>query len=420
MAYHVQYKKNLIPRRGGTVALIAGVVKESMSGERRVAITPRIAEGLIKLGARVLVERGAGEAAGYPDSEYQSRGVTLCSRDEVFQQSALVAQVRTLGANPDTGRTDLERMRRGQVLLGLAEPLTAKNETAALAARGVTLLALELVPRITRAQSMDVLSSMASAAGYKAVLIAAGMLPKMLPMMTTAAGTIAPAKVLVLGAGVAGLQAIATARRLGAVVSGYDIRPAAKEQVESLGAKFVVLGDAAETAAAEDKGGYAKAMSEEFYRKQQELLSAVIREQDVVISTAAVPGKRAPILIPAGAARGMAPGSVIVDLAAERGGNCALTKPGETVVDNGVTIAGPLNVPSTVPFHASQMFATNVAALIKLLAPKGDLAIPWADEIVREAAVLRDGEVINARVAETMGVAVPEAAAAGAGGETKR
>jgi NAD(P) transhydrogenase subunit alpha len=374
-----------------------------MPGERRVALTPRVAEGLIKSGMRVALERGAGESAGYPDADYEARGVTLWSRDAVLEKAAVLAQVRTLGANPEAGRADLDHFHRGQILIGLAEPLTAKTETIDLASREVTLFALELVPRITRAQSMDVLSSMGSLAGYKAVLMAASVLPKMLPMMTTAAGTISPAKVLVLGAGVAGLQAIATARRLGAVVFGYDIRPAAREQVESLGAKFVVLEEVAVTGA-EDKGGYAKAMGEDFYRRQQAALAKVIGDMDIVIATAAVPGKKAPVLIPAEAVDGMAPGSVILDLAAERGGNCALTRCGETVIHRGVQILGPLNVPSMVPFHASQMFATNLASFLKPLVNKGELAIPWNDEIVRETAVLKNGEVVNPRVAELMGM----------------
>ena len=387
------------------MALLAGVLKETLPGERRVALTPRVAEGLVKSGMSVLIERGAGVEAGYGDADYESRGVGLGTREAVLEQADVVAQVRTFGANPDAGRADLARFRRGQILIGLAEPLTALAETTELAARGVTLFALELVPRITRAQSMDVLSSMASVAGYKAVLLAAEILPKMFPMMMTAAGTVSPAKVLVLGAGVAGLQAIATARRLGAVVSGYDIRPVAREQVESLGARFVVLEEMdASAAGAEDKGGYAKAMGEEFYRRQRELLGAVIAQQDVVIATAAVPGRRAPVLIPAEAVAGMAGGSVIVDVAAERGGNCALTRPGETIVINGVRILGPLNLPATVPFHASQMFATNMAAFLKLIAAKGEAAVPWSDEIVRETAVIRDGKIVHPRVAELMGV----------------
>ena len=385
------------------MALLAGVLRETLPGERRVALTPRVAEGLLKSGVRVLIERGAGIEAGYDDADYESRGAGLGTREAVLEEADVVAQVRTLGANPGSGRLDLHRFRPGQILIGLAEPLTALAETTELAARGVTLFALELVPRITRAQSMDVLSSMASIAGYKAVLLAADALPKMFPMMTTAAGTVTPAKVLVMGAGVAGLQAIATARRLGAVVSGYDIRPVAREQVESLGARFVVLEDM-DAPGAEDKGGYAKAMGEEFYRRQRELLGAVIAQQDVVIATAAVPGKRAPVLIPAEAVAGMARGSVIVDVAAERGGNCALTRPGETVELHGVQILGPLNLPAMVPFHSSQMFATNMAAFLKLIVTKGEAAIPWSDEIVRETAVIRDGKIVHPRVAELMGV----------------
>lgn len=379
------------------MAVLVGVPKETMQGERRVALTPRACEGLSKSGITAVVERGAGEEAGYPDSEYTARGVELASRDDVFARAAVITQVRTPGANPRTGRDDLRRYRKGQIVIGLAEPLTTPQETADVAATGVTLFALELIPRITRAQSMDVLSSMATIAGYKAVLLAAETLPKMLPMMTTAAGTVAPAKILVIGAGVAGLQALASAKRLGAVVSGYDIRPAAREQVESVGAKFVVLD--LETGNAEDKGGYAKAMDDAFYRRQRELLTAVIREQDVVITTAAVPGKRAPVLVTREMVEAMAPGSVVVDLAAERGGNCAVTQAGETVVHGGVTVLGPANLPATVPYHASQMFAFNVAAFLKHLVLKGELNLRWDDEIIRETAVTRDGEIVNSRVA---------------------
>jgi NAD(P) transhydrogenase subunit alpha len=254
------------------------------------------------------------------------------------------------------------------------------------------------MPRITRAQSMDALSSMATVAGYKAVLIAADTLPRMFPMLMTAAGTVAPARVLVIGAGVAGLQAIATARRLGAVVSGYDIRAAVKEQIESLGARFVVL--AIEPAGAEDKGGYAKAMGEEFYRRQRELLGDVLSEQQVVITTAAVPGKKAPILITSEMAARMAPGSVIVDIAAERGGNCELTRPGETVERNGVRVIGPLNLPSTIPYHASQMYAKNIATFLKYLIKDGKLVLDREDEIVRETLVTHGGEIVHPRVQE--------------------
>jgi NAD(P) transhydrogenase subunit alpha len=293
-----------------------------------------------KTGVQILMESGAGEESGFLDAEYSEKGVKLVkSRADVFAQADVILQVRSLGANPETGAGDLSLMRRGQTVIGFGEPLTAGAAAKSLAERGTTYLAMELMPRITRAQSMDALSSMATIAGYKAVLIAADSLPRMFPMLMTAAGTVAPARVLVIGAGVAGLQAIATARRLGSVVSGYDIRAAVKEQIESLGARFVVLD--IEAAGAEDKGGYAKAMGEDFYRKQQDALGKVLADQNVVITTAAVPGRKAPILITRAMANRMAPGSVIVDIAAERGGNCELTKAGEVVEEKGVRIYGP-------------------------------------------------------------------------------
>ena len=358
-------------------------------------------EILAKSGVEFVVETGAGAAAGFSDAEYQEKGARVAAtRAEVFAAAEVLAQVRTLGANPEAGAADLPLFRRGQIVIGFAEPLTALREAAALAAHGVTELAMELMPRITRAQSMDVLSSMATIAGYKAVLLAANTLPRMFPMLMTAAGTLAPARVFVLGAGVAGLQAIATARRLGAVVSGYDVRPAVREQVESLGAKFIVL--ELETAAAEAKGGYAAAMGEEFYRRQREMMTEVLRQHEVVITTAAVPGKKAPVLVTAEMVRGMPAGSVVVDLAAERGGNCELTRPGETVVDGGVTILGPLNLPSTIPYHASQMYARNVATFLKHLVKNGALAIDTADEITRETLVTHAGEVVHPRVREAL------------------
>jgi NAD(P) transhydrogenase subunit alpha len=289
-------------------------------------------------------------------------------------------------------------MRPDQVLLGLGEPLTASAEYAEIAQRGVISFAMELIPRITRAQSMDVLSSMATIAGYKAVLLAAGTLPRMFPMLMTAAGTITPARVFVLGAGVAGLQAIATARRLGAVVAAYDVRPAVREQIESLGAKFVVV--ELETAAAEDKGGYAKELGEEFYRRQREVLTEVVRQHDVVITTAAVPGKRAPVLLTREMIAGMPRGSVVVDIAAERGGNCEITVPGETVVENGVAVTGPLNLPSTIPWHASQMYSRNVATFLKHLIRDGAIQIDTSDEITRETLVTHKGQIVNERVRE--------------------
>ncbi len=344
------------------------------------------------------MEYGAGVESGYTDEAYAARGATLATRQQVFSRAHIVAQVRCLGANPREGRADLALLRPGQLLAGFGEPLTAAQECLDLAATGASFLALELIPRITRAQSMDVLSAMATVSGYRAVLLAATTLPRLFPMLTTAAGTIAPAKVFVLGAGVAGLQAIATARRLGAVVSAYDLRPAVKEQVESVGAKFIVLD--VDSAVSEDKGGYAKAMDESFYRRQRELLTDVIREQDVLITTAAVPGRKAPILVTREMAEAMQPGSVIVDIAAERGGNCELTVPGETVTHRGVTILGPLNLPSTLPYHASQMFSANIAALVKLLCPKGELTLNREDEIVRESLVTHEYSVVHPRVRE--------------------
>ncbi len=318
----------------------------------------------------------------------------------------MIVQARGPGANPEHGRDDLALLRSGQLLISFGEPLTALRECVEIAERGVSFFAMELVPRITRAQAMDALASMASIAGYEAVLIGASTLPKLLPMMMTAAGTITPAKVLVLGAGVAGLQAIATARRLGAVVSAYDVRAAVREQIESLGAKFVVL----DLESAEGQGGYAKAMDEAFYKRQRELLGAVLKEQDVVITTAAVPGRKAPILVTKEMAEGMQPGSVIVDLAAERGGNCELTQPGETVVHNGVQIAGPVNLPSRAPYHASQMYATNVVNLLKLMVNKeGVLTIDQNDEIVRETLVTHGGKVVNSRVSQLLETGVANA-----------
>jgi NAD(P) transhydrogenase subunit alpha len=365
-------------------------------------MVPGAVSVLNKSGVEFLMEAGAGIRAGFPDSEYVEKGVRISSREEVLAAADVVIQVRSPGANPEAGAGDLAMFRRGQVVIGFGEPLTAIDAARGLAQAGVTFLSMELMPRITRAQSMDALSSMATIAGYKAVLLAADSLPRMFPMLMTAAGTVAPARVLVIGAGVAGLQAIATARRLGAVVSGYDIRAAVKEQIESLGARFVVLD--VQPDAAEDKGGYAKAMSEDFYRRQREALAAVLAEQHVVITTAAVPGRKAPILITAEMMAGMAPGSVIVDIAAERGGNCEVTRPGEVVVHNGVSINGPLNLPSTIPYHASQMYAKNIATFLKYLIKDGQVALPAGDEIVAETLVTQGGEVVHPRVRELMGL----------------
>ena len=384
------------------MAVTIGVPRETFPGERRVALIPRACDVLGKLGASIVVEQSAGVEAGFPDEQYALRGARSASRRDVFQ-SEVILQVRSLGANPDAGRADLPLLRAGQTVIGFGEPLTALEQDSELARAGVTFFAMELMPRITRAQSMDALSSMATIAGYRAVLLAATALPKIFPMLMTAAGTVTPARVLILGAGVAGLQAIATARRLGAVVSAYDVRSAVKEQIESLGAKFVVLD--IEAGGSEDKGGYAKAMGEEFYRRQRELLTNVIREQDVVISTAAVPGKKAPILITSEMASALAPGSVIVDVAAERGGNCELTRPGETVIHQGVTILGPLNLASSAPYHASQMYSSNIVSFLKLMLVKdGSLQLNREDEIIQETLVTYGREVVHARVNELLGL----------------
>ena len=322
--------------------MIIGVPGERKPGERRVALVPASCAALAKAGLEIVVEAGAGQAAGFTDAEYTEKGARLASRDEVFAGADILVQVN--GPGVDGAAAGLAQCRAGQLLIGLQDPLGNPQATAAMAATGVTAFSLELVPRITRAQSMDVLSSMATVAGYKAVLVAAATLPRMFPMLMTAAGTLTPTKVFVVGAGVAGLQAIATAKRLGAVVEAYDVRPAVKEQVQSLGAKFVEFD--LETQGAEDKGGYAKEQSEEFIRRQQEQMQAVVARNDVVITTAAIPGKKSPVLVTADMVAAMAPGSVIVDLAAERGGNCELTRADETVVAHGVTILGPTNLPS--------------------------------------------------------------------------
>lgn len=380
--------------------MIVGVPKERFAGERRVALTPASVPALAKAGLDVCVQSGAGEAAGFPDVQYTEKGARIvATRPEVFAADVIL-QVRTAGAEGMPDPVDLERIRPGQVFIGMADPLGAPAIVHRWAATGATVFALELLPRITRAQSMDVLSSMATVAGYRAVLLAAMALPKMFPLLMTAAGTIRPAKVLIVGAGVAGLQAIAVARSLGGVVSAYDVRPAVKEQVHSLGAKFVEL--PLEAAQAESQGGYARQMDEEFYRKQRELMGRVVAEHNVVITTAAVPGKRAPVLVTAEMVAQMVPGSVIVDLAAERGGNCELTQPGKTVVEHGVTILGPTNVPSDVPQDASQMYAKNITTFLLHLVKNGQLTLNLDDEITRETLIARDGVVVHSRVRELL------------------
>jgi NAD(P) transhydrogenase subunit alpha len=388
--------------------MIVGVPAESYLNERRVALVPAVVPTLTKAGLQVAVEHGAGEKAGFHDAAYEQSGARLAaSRSELFSSSDIIVQTHRLSANPDGAHAGLEIFRSGQILLGLLDPLRAPEAVRTLAATGVTAFALELLPRISRAQPMDALTSMATISGYKAVLAAAGALQKMCPMMITAAGTITPARFFVIGAGVAGLQAIATARRLGAVVQAYDVRPAVKEQVESLGARFVELELEAE--GAETKGGYARAMDEEFYRRQRAMMKKVVAESDVVITTAAVPGKRAPVLITEEMVRGMEPGSVVVDLAAESGGNCELTQPGETVEVNAVVVMGPVDLPSTIPYHASQMYAKNMAAFLQNLVKDGQLRVNLEDPIIRDTLVAHNGELVNAQVRELLGLARPPA-----------
>jgi proton-translocating NAD(P)+ transhydrogenase subunit alpha len=375
-----------------------GVPKETFPGETRVALIPSAVAALKKAGLDLAIEQGAGVAAGFPDAMYEQAGATVVPRRDLFGTADIVLQVRAIPA-------DLALLRAGQAIIGFADPLGSPDAVRQLAERRVSTFSMELMPRITRAQSMDALSSMATIAGYKGVILAANHLPRMFPMLMTAAGTLAAAKVFIVGAGVAGLQAIATARRLGGRVEAYDVRPAVKEQVQSLGARFVEM--ALETGDAEDKGGYAKAQDESFYRRQREMMLRVVAGSDVVITTALIPGKKAPILITEEMVNGMAPGSIVVDLAAERGGNCELTKPDEVVVHRGVTILGPSNPAAAVPNHASQMYSKNITTFLNHLlgkegAKKAVLDLDLSDEITRETLVTRDGDVVNARVKDLL------------------
>ena len=383
--------------------MIVGVPKESFPGERRVALVPMVVPSLTKAGWEVVVEAGAGVEAGYPDEGYIEKGARLLpSRAEVFKAADVVIQVLCYGSNDQTGQADLPFLDRDHCLVGFLRPLGSFETLQQLAVTGVTAFAVELMPRITRAQSMDALSSMATICGYKAVLLAADRLPRMFPMLTTAAGTITPARVFIIGAGVAGLQAISTARRLGAVASAYDMRPAAKEQVQSLGGRFVEL--PVEAADAEDSRGYARAQNETFYQRQRDLLGRVVEESDVVITAAVIPGKKPPVLVTSKMVQSMAPGSVIVDLAAERGGNCELTRAGELVVEYRVTIIGTINLASSVPYHSSQMYARNLTAFLLHLVKEGRLQLNLDDEILQETLVTREGEVVNPRVREFHGL----------------
>jgi H+-translocating NAD(P) transhydrogenase subunit alpha len=383
--------------------VILGVPRESYPGERRVALVPTVIPNLTKAGLEVVMEAGAGVEAGYPDDEYSAKGVKILpERADVFRVADTIVQVLCYGSNDRTGKADLPHFHPNQTLVGFLRPLGVLETIQDIAARGITSFSVELMPRTTRAQSMDALSSMATISGYKAVVVAADTLPRIFPMLTTAAGTIMPGHVLVIGAGVAGLQAIATARRLGAVVYAYDLRPAVKEQVQSLGARFVELPIEADDA--QDARGYARAQDETFYSRQRELLGRAVAESDVVITAAVIPGKISPVLVTKEMVARMAPGSVIVDLAAERGGNCELTRGGETAVENGVSIIGKYNLASTVPYHASQLYARNITAFLLYLVKDGKLQLNLQDEIVRETLVTQGGEVVNARLREFYGL----------------
>jgi H+-translocating NAD(P) transhydrogenase subunit alpha len=386
--------------------VIIGIPKETYPGERRVALVPMVIPTLTKSGFEVVVESSAGLQAGYPDSQYIEKGAKIAaSRAVLFQQADIVLQVLSYGSNDITGKDDMPLFRPGQILIGFLRPFGSREVIQQIAGRGVTAFSVELIPRTTRAQSMDALSSMGTICGYKAVLIAADSHPRIFPMLTTAAGTITPARVFVIGAGVAGLQSIATARRLGAVASAYDLRPAAKEQVQSLGGRFIEL--PIEAKDAQDARGYARAQDETFYQRQRELLGRVVKESDVVITAAVIPGKKSPVLVTEEMVIGMAPGSVIFDLAAERGGNCELTEAGKTVIKHDVTIIGAINVASGVPYHASQMYARNTMAFLLHLIKDQKLQLNMDDEIVRETLVTNGGEVVNPRVREFFGMTAP-------------
>jgi NAD(P) transhydrogenase subunit alpha len=379
--------------------MIIGIPKESFPGERRVAMVPSVVPSLTKAGFEVVIQAGAGLDAGYPDNDYTEKGARiLASREEVFKTADIIVQVLCHGSNDRTGKEDVPLYRQGQFLVGFLRPLGALETLQDIASKGVTSFSVEFMPRITRAQSMDALSSMSTICGYKAVLLAADTLPRLFPMLTTAAGTITPARVFIIGAGVAGLQAIATARRLGAVASAYDVRPAVKEQIQSLGGRFVEL--PIEAKDAQDERGYAKAQDDTFYQRQRELLSRVVAESDVVITTAVIPGKKPPVLVTEDMVKSMAPGSVIVDLAAERGGNCELTEASKIVVKHNVSIVGYINLASTVPYHASQMYARNISTFLTHLFKGGKPELALDDEITRETMVTRGGQVVHARVRE--------------------
>lgn len=381
--------------------MIVGVPKETFPGERRVALNPPGVGTLKKENLDVIIQKGAGEEAALTDAMYVERGARIVpDRNAVFSEADIILQVRGPGSNPVEGAKDLPLLKEKHTLIAFLDPLAATDMVRKTAETKATVFSMELMPRTTRAQSMDALSSMASVAGYMAVLLGATHLPKFFPMFMTAAGTISAARVLIIGAGVAGLQAISTARRLGAIVEAYDVRPAVKEQILSLGAKFVEL--PLDTKDAEGVGGYAKELTEETKRKQQELMGERVREADVVVTTAAVPGKRAPMLIPESVVQGMRLGSVIIDIAAEKGGNCELTVPGKTVVRHGVTIIGATNLATSLPTHASQMYSKNIITFLCHLVKDGSLQLNLEDEITKGTLVARGGQVVHPAVLDAI------------------
>lgn len=388
--------------------MIIGITKELVGGEKRVAMSPDNVKSLTNSGVEVQIQQGAGKAAGFSDSDYTAAGATIIDdRDALFAAADILLQVQSFGSNTENSEQDLKRLRPGQLVIGMMDPLANPQAAKQVAETGATAVALELVPRISRAQSMDVLSSMATLAGYRAVLLGAEAAPRIMPMLMTAAGTLQPARVLIMGVGVAGLQACATAKRLGAVVEAYDVRPAAREQILSVGAKPVELD--LQTESSEGAGGYAKEQSEEFLRRQRELMTEVVAQQDIIITTAAVPGAKSPILVTEDMVKAMKPGAVIVDLAAERGGNCDLTKQGETVVAHDVTILGPENVPSELAYHASQMFGKNMQTLLELIIQDGQINLNFEDEIVAGTVVAHAGEVPHPHMRKLLGLDSAEA-----------
>jgi NAD(P) transhydrogenase subunit alpha len=392
--------------------VIIGIPSEIKTGEQRVAMSPANVQSLTDKSVKVLLQANAGSAAGYPDAEYTAAGATItANRAEIFASADIILQVQSFGSNNENSDADLASLRKGQLVIGMMDPLASPQAAQAVAEKGASAIALELVPRISRAQSMDVLSSMATLAGYKAVLLGASAAPRIFPMLMTAAGTLQPARVLIMGVGVAGLQACATAKRLGAVVEAYDVRPAAREQILSVGAKPVELD--LDTGESEGAGGYAKEQGEDFLRRQRELMTEVVAQQDIIITTAAIPGAKSPILVTEDMVKAMKPGSVIVDLAAERGGNCDLTEQGQTVVAHDVTILGPENIPSDLAFHASQMYGKNMQTLLELiLDDEGNLSLDFNDEIVAGTVVAHQGEVPHAHMRKLLNL--PELQSEGA------